>query len=674
MRKRQPPPFLRSTHVHFSSQCLVLLLQTCVLPTTFHAGHARSIYSRPKQPAKATFTFPALIRASDSIARISRQNGHFRPESSPRPSTCQTQPEAFAQSEVNWESLSDHDWSYPSPQLTLVWSESTPSLQPAEMDPNQPWNWPQQRQDGYAPPNSNGQNQMNAMHPFGMQFGLPSNFTHNWSQQGQQATQYGGPSANQHPRQDDGRGWRERAFYSQYDYRDHRDDWFGRSVASNYSDQRDRGVDRSSRYDRGDQYNGATFGRRREYNGVDQHGPEFGRRDRPYNNRGRRDEAFNQPPPWRNTFMENPPQPQRAASSQGSGAYQTPRQRRKEQRRAAGPPDHHRRAPDQRRATAPTWNFRDEDEKDRRPPFPMNDPPAGPFGTTQPLQQNTALNTPSSGVELPGLTTLTSDPRPPPKNKKTKTRGAAETNAAQTNAAQRPPQPDRDAISAPSAASGGVPSPSPSYLSRALLPPTPSSSRQPILVIIDLNGTLLYRPQKRSPSKFVERPLARTFLQHVLAKHHVVIWSSARPENVERMCAQLLSRSDLDRVIAVWGRDRFGLTRDDYNRRTQCYKRLTRLWSDPVVGASHPNAAQGGMWDQGNTVLIDDSAEKARSEPHNAVTLPEFAGDVKEQPQVLALVEKYLDELAWQGDVSAYMRMRPFKMAEGEVAAVEELD
>jgi hypothetical protein len=223
------------------------------------------------------------------------------------------------------------------------------------------------------------------------------------------------------------------------------------------------------------------------------------------------------------------------------------------------------------------------------------------------------------------------------------------------------PKAARNPITAPSAESGGIPDPTPLYLERAsLTTAVPLPSPKPLLVVIDLNGTLLFRPHKHNPSRFIERPHARTFLERCLAQHHVVIWSSARPENVTRMCAQLLSPRALSRVIAVWGRDRFGLSSADYNQRTQCYKRLTRLWEDPAVALSHPHAALGGMWDQGNTVLIDDSVEKARSEPHNAVTLPEFAGDLNEEPQVLPLVEQYLEALAWQMDNSAYIRRMPF--------------
>ncbi|KAK3364831.1 hypothetical protein B0T24DRAFT_490919, partial [Lasiosphaeria ovina] len=51
---------------------------------------------------------------------------------------------------------------------------------------------------------------------------------------------------------------------------------------------------------------------------------------------------------------------------------------------------------------------------------------------------------------------------------------------------------------APSAQSGGIPNPTEEYLSRASGVPAP----QPMLVVIDLNGTLLYRPSKKQPTDF----------------------------------------------------------------------------------------------------------------------------------------------------------------------------
>ncbi|KAK3366031.1 phosphoprotein phosphatase [Lasiosphaeria ovina] len=229
----------------------------------------------------------------------------------------------------------------------------------------------------------------------------------------------------------------------------------------------------------------------------------------------------------------------------------------------------------------------------------------------------------------------------------------------------------RDPISAPSAQSGGIPNPTEEYLSRASGLPATTPMPQPMLVVIDLNGTLLYRPSKKQPTDFVERPHARKFMAYCINTFHVVVWSSARPDNVRNMCARLLTADQLGRVVTVWGRDKFGLSAKDYDKRTQCYKRLTKLWEDPVVKAAHPD---GESWHQGNTVLIDDSEEKARSEPYNAITLPEFAGNVNEEPRVLPLVHDYLNTLAYQADISTYIRTTPFKANEAKLAGTDDED
>ncbi|KAK0635664.1 HAD-like domain-containing protein [Bombardia bombarda] len=227
---------------------------------------------------------------------------------------------------------------------------------------------------------------------------------------------------------------------------------------------------------------------------------------------------------------------------------------------------------------------------------------------------------------------------------------------AQTQAQPRRRAP-QDPVTAPSSASGGIPTPTSAYLLRASFLARPVDQPRPLLVVIDLNGTMLFRPNKKNPSKFVERPCARQFLEYCITTFHVVIWSSARPENVRSMCASLISPALHGRLVAIWGRDKFGLTADDYNRRTQCYKRLTLLWDDPNVAAAHP---LGEPWNQGNTVLIDDSAEKARSEPYNAITIPEFMGELRERPEVLPMVHNYLNTLAMQADLSTYVRAEPF--------------
>lgn len=213
----------------------------------------------------------------------------------------------------------------------------------------------------------------------------------------------------------------------------------------------------------------------------------------------------------------------------------------------------------------------------------------------------------------------------------------------------------------PSAASGGIPDPTPTYLVHASLPPLLLPHPRQILVVIDLNGTLLFRPSRKNPTHFIERPHARRFLSYCVETFTVVIWSSAKPENVRRMCAQLLTPKQHERVVAMWGRDKFGLTSADYNRRVQCYKRLSALWDNPEVARSHPTYANGGRWNQANTVLVDDSLEKARSEPYNLIPIPEFMGDHNEPGDVLPQVHDYINECSRQADISTYIRMSPFQ-------------
>ncbi|KAK0626494.1 HAD-like domain-containing protein [Immersiella caudata] len=280
------------------------------------------------------------------------------------------------------------------------------------------------------------------------------------------------------------------------------------------------------------------------------------------------------------------------------------------------------------------------------------------------LELNTRLDDSSNSTPAP---ISTRQPPPQFRGKRAKRRWLEQQERQlQAQPSQSRPQPplprqqpkcDKDPVQPPSAASGGVPEPTPAYLLRASFIAQTVPEPRPILVVIDLNGTLLHRPSRHAPHAFIERPHARSFLTYCIETFHVVIWSSARPDNVKKMCRQLLTPDQRQRVIAMWGRDKFGLTPEDYNSRVQCYKRLTTLWGNPLIASAHPT---GGSWNQGNTVLIDDSTEKARSEPYNAITLSEFVGDTRETPEVLPLVHDYLNTLAVQADISTYIRAHPF--------------
>lgn len=229
----------------------------------------------------------------------------------------------------------------------------------------------------------------------------------------------------------------------------------------------------------------------------------------------------------------------------------------------------------------------------------------------------------------------------------------------------------RDPIVPPSASSGGVPDPSPTYLERSLLAPQQASEPQHILLVLDLNGTILHRPDRRRPSHFLERQSTASFLDYIFSRFQVMVWSSARLENVRLMANKLFPGPRRQFLVAEWGRDRMGLTPEDFVKRVQVYKRLEKVWAEPTIQGRHPLQATGATWDQSNTILIDDSLEKARSEPFNLVELPEFKGN-SEPTDVLQHLTIYLDDILMQKDVSAYMRQNPFKTASYGPSSSEE--
>ncbi|KAK7416449.1 hypothetical protein QQZ08_012000 [Neonectria magnoliae] len=265
----------------------------------------------------------------------------------------------------------------------------------------------------------------------------------------------------------------------------------------------------------------------------------------------------------------------------------------------------------------------------------------------------------SAPVAIPGLT-LAQPPSAPAATQPR--RGTKAKSKAPPTQPKRSKNPHETPPAVPSTASGGVPNPTPQYLAQALLNPQEFPQPRRILIIIDLNGTLLHRPNKRRPFHFVERPHARAFLSYCLETFYVAIWSSARPENVSRMVAQLLTPEQVERCLLVWARDQFGLSPTDYDSKVQVYKRLTSVWSNPRVMSSHPAAEHGGRWDQTNTVLVDDSLEKARTEPFNLLQIPEFSGIETESPHVLPQVHDYLNALSHQADISRSIRLKPFRL------------
>ncbi|KAF8921439.1 hypothetical protein CPB85DRAFT_1428424 [Mucidula mucida] len=111
------------------------------------------------------------------------------------------------------------------------------------------------------------------------------------------------------------------------------------------------------------------------------------------------------------------------------------------------------------------------------------------------------------------------------------------------------------------------------------------------LVVLDLNGTLLYRPKTR---KVFPRPYLSTFTSFLFHPEtrkwlDVMVWSSAQPQNVAPVVASAFGRH-ASQLKTVWARDRMAFP-------------------------SH---------NSGTTFLVDDSPSKAHFQPSNHICLPEF--------------------------------------------------
>lgn len=199
------------------------------------------------------------------------------------------------------------------------------------------------------------------------------------------------------------------------------------------------------------------------------------------------------------------------------------------------------------------------------------------------------------------------------------------------------------------------------YLLTASLPCKPLLEPQRLLLVLDLNGTLLFR--RKAASSYRPRASLEPFLNYCLTHHSVLIWSSATPTNVTGVCAQLFTPPQRRQLLGEWARDTLDLTSEEYCSKVQVYKRLDRIWEGVALRDSHPDfAAKGTRWSQANTLLVDDSPTKAQAQPYNLVEIPEFTRNaaLEKGKDFLGQVVAYLEEARMWGDVSTFVKRKKF--------------
>lgn len=97
------------------------------------------------------------------------------------------------------------------------------------------------------------------------------------------------------------------------------------------------------------------------------------------------------------------------------------------------------------------------------------------------------------------------------------------------------------------------PEPSSRYLELARAAPCRLELPKKLLIVLDLNGTLLVRSFGNNTT--TTRPHVKEFLAYCIKHHCVAIWSSARRKNVERMLTYLFTRREISQLVAIWSRE-----------------------------------------------------------------------------------------------------------------------
>ena len=207
-----------------------------------------------------------------------------------------------------------------------------------------------------------------------------------------------------------------------------------------------------------------------------------------------------------------------------------------------------------------------------------------------------------------------------------------------------------------------VPMPTKDYLNQARSPSAKLPNAQKLLVVLDLNGTLIYRTKSSgNPTKHRVRPGTQKFLAYLFKEHLPMVYTSMQPETTKRIVPSVFSEEQARRLVAVWARDMLDMPKKYYFEKVQVYKRLDKIWRDKDIQSKHPNVAD--IWGQKNTVLIDDSHLKASAQPHNLVHVPEYDGRIiskkdenatntKHEEEILDILIMKLEELKHQEDVS----------------------
>ena len=209
--------------------------------------------------------------------------------------------------------------------------------------------------------------------------------------------------------------------------------------------------------------------------------------------------------------------------------------------------------------------------------------------------------------------------------------------------------------------------------------------RKKVLLIFDLNGTLLSRNKTSTKSlinvvhkftcnscKVIVRPFLDEFFQSIIPDFHVAVWTSCVEKNAAALVKNIGLCCDefkVENLRFVYARDKCKLYQrnetdlDDKENKPRdgkikfikplAVKNLSVVWDD-----------YGGEFDARNTIIVEDSSEKI-PQKENLILVSEFCNEKRfESDRELVRLQEYLARLTrWYRedlDIREFLKAEPF--------------
>ncbi|KAJ3029214.1 hypothetical protein HDV00_009697 [Rhizophlyctis rosea] len=185
-----------------------------------------------------------------------------------------------------------------------------------------------------------------------------------------------------------------------------------------------------------------------------------------------------------------------------------------------------------------------------------------------------------------------------------------------------------------------------------------------LLLVLDLDGTLLDREMVAAHQQFDTRlpkgnhhnkwqgwarPDLGSFKNYAFANFTVALWTSAMPETADEIAKWLFSDAERDRLLFIWSRAECSTVNGNVRA-----KDLRKIWRD-----FKPYGPE-------NTILLDDTRDKAFYTPANLLLIPTFQPRVFNEEliedQGLLRAQSFLEIMMALGveDVQTYLHDHSF--------------